>query len=398
MASVSPNGAYVCARCRRRRPWEASLWRCPACGGPLELAERPPFRPDAVRPDEPTLWRYRAMIPLPPPLPQQQPPERGNAEPVSLGEGGTPLVEVELPEGAFLAKLEFLMPTGSFKDRGTAALVSCLRAWGVERVHDDSSGNAAASLAAYCARAGIACTLYVPASASPAKLGQIEAYGARLVRVAGPREAATKAAEEAARRGGSVYASHAYHPFILEGTKTLAYELWEQRAVPDALVLPTGHGTLLLGAYRGFLDLKTAGLIERLPRLVAAQAAACAPLRDAVERGLDDVPPEWAGRPSGATVAEGLRIPRPPRAPEILRALRETGGAAVAVDDDEIVRAREALARRGILVEPTSAVAVAGWRKLIAQGVLGATERVVIPLTGSGLKALPLSPPSAPAG
>lgn len=349
-------------------------WRC-ACGGPFELAGRPPFSPDAIDPSQNTLWRYRAMIPLP-----------DGAEPVSLGEGSTPLVPVELHGLRLLLKLEFLAPTGSFKDRGTAVLTSLLKTLGVGKAHDDSSGNAAASLAAYCAYAGIECTLYVPAYASPAKLRQIEVYGAELITVEGPRESAARAAEAAARE--SYYASHAYHPLILEGLKTLAYELWEQlgHTAPDALIFPAGHGTFLLGAYRGYQDLQKAGAIERLPRLVAVQSEACAPLYEAFRRDLNDVPEDFA--PGGGTIAEGIRIVRPPRAPEILGAIRDTGGTVLTVSDEEIRRAQGALARRGLFVEPTSAAAVAGWQKLQRQRELSPDEVVVIPLTGSGLKAL----------
>lgn len=353
---------------------QTRAWRC-RCGGPFDLAdrerERLRFEPDRVDLKNTTLWRYRAMLPL-----------LSDVEPVSLGEGFTPVIPVDVEGASFWAKLECLMPTGSFKDRGTALLVSFLRALGVEEAHDDSSGNAAASLAAYCARAGIRCTLYVPAYASGPKLRQIEAYGARLVRVEGPREAAAQAAQEAAERGESYYASHAYHPLILEGLKTLAYELWEQLpSPPGAVVFPTGHGTFLLGAYRGFRDVKRAGALEELPQLVAVQAEGCAPLAEAFRRGLEEVPPNFS---AGETIAEGIRIVRPPRAPEILRAVRETGGTVVTVTDDEIRKARDALARRGLFVEPTSAAAFAGFRKLASSGKL--REPVVIPLTGHGLK------------
>ena len=350
-------------------------WRC-ACGGPFELDERPQFSPEAIDPSRNTLWRYRAMIPL-----------LSDVEPISLGEGFTPIVPVELDGSRALMKLEFLAPTGSFKDRGTAVLVSSLRALGVQEAHDDSSGNAAASLAAYCAYADIRCTLYAPAYASRVKLAQIEVYGAKLVRVDGPREDAARAAQRAAQE--SYYASHAYQPLILEGMKSFAYEIWEQldRNAPDVLVFPAGHGTFLLGTYRGCQDLQRAGAMEKLPRFIAVQSEACAPLLEAFRRDLNDMP-EDDDTASGETIAEGIRIVRPLRAPEILRAIRETGGTVLTVSDAEIHQAQGALAHRGLLVEPTSAVAVAGWRKLREHQQLSPDEVVVIPLTGSGLKAL----------
>ena len=298
---------------------------------------------------------------------------------MSLGEPVTPLVEVD---GAIL-KLEGALPTGSFKDRGAGALVAWLAGHGVERVVEDSSGNAGAALAAYCARAGIACELYVPAAAPPAKLAQIEAYGARTVPVPGPRPEAARAAEQAAE-AGAVYASHAWSPHYLAGTSTFAFELWEQLGgeVPDVLVLPVGGGSLLLGAHLGFAALRDAGRIERVPRLVCAQAEACAPLALAIARGAPDpVPVE--PRP---TLADGIVIPRPVRGRQVIAAVAETGGSGVVVSEDELRSAYAASARRGLLVERTSAVALAALRQ---PGVAAPGERVVVAITGNGLKTPP---------
>ncbi len=315
---------------------------------------------------------------------------------VSLGEGWTPLVSAHAYGTEFLAKLEFLAPTGSFKDRGTTVLVSFLKELGVESVVEDSSGNAAASLAAYCARAHIRCTIFVPAHASPAKLTQIRAYGAELIPVEGPRENASIAAQNAAHN--SYYASHVYNPLIIEGTKTIAYELWEQldRRAPDQMLFPTGHGTLLLGAYYGWRELLDAGLIERMPALHAVQAEACAPLYKIYTENLAELPDISFGE----TMAEGIRIRRPVRWKAILKAVRETGGSVVTVSESEILAAQRALARQGLYVEPTSAVAVAGLsrgphpqplsrRSPTGEGCRRRGEGLitVIPLTGSGLKA-----------
>ena len=277
--------------------------------------------------------------------------------------------------------MEFLAPTGSFKDRGTAVLVNVLRGMGVKRVVEDSSGNAGASLAAYAARSGIEAEIYVPAYASPNKLAQIAVYRARLVKVEGPRERAAQAVQEAAAQG-AYYASHYYNPFTLEGLKTIAYEIWEQLGwrAPDNLVLPVGQGTLFLGAYRGFHDLLMAGLIERLPHLFAVQAVPCAPLHEAYRRGLDDAFPIEKNE----TVAEGISTARPVRGRQILAAVRETGGAVLAVSDAETLRARDELARRGLYVEPTSAVAIAALLQL--RDLIKTEELTFVPLTGSGLK------------
>jgi len=221
-------------------------------------------------------------------------PIEDEANIVSLGEGFTPLIETDIYGMEILCKLEFLAPTGSFKDRGATVLVSKLKEMGVKRVVEDSSGNAGASLAAYCARAGIEAEIYVPAHASPAKLAQIAVFGAKLVKVDGPRENAASAAQEAASEALSLgyYASHYYNPFSIEGLKTFAYEVCEQLGwrAPDNVIFPVGHGTLLLGAYRGFKDLQAAGIIAHLPRLLAVQARSCAPIYEAYRQRRDDVP------------------------------------------------------------------------------------------------------------
>lgn len=361
--------SFVCAVCRTEYPASASLWRCPRCGGHFELAERLPFRADSIAPYDHTLWRYRAMLPL-----------SDSEKAVTMGEGMTPLVDAWFAGRPVNFKLEYLSPTGSFKDRGTTVLVSKLRAWGVTRAADDSSGNAGASFAAYCARAGIAAEIYTPAYASPAKLAQIEIFGARLNKIEGIREKATEAVE-AATAAGLVYGSHAWSPYTLEGTKTVAYELWEQlgAGVPDVFVSPIGQGSIFLGAYRGFKDLLAAGVISKLPRMIGVQSLACAPIVEALRQGLDHA----ANIVKQPSVAEGISLAHPIRDAEVLRAIRETGGDAIAVSDADTLAARLELAHLGLYVEPTSAVVGAALKQLSLDGV------VVAVLTGNGLKSPP---------
>ncbi len=299
---------------------------------------------------------------------------------VSLGEGGTPLVEMELEGCPLHLKLEFLAPTGSFKDRGASVLVSALLQIGVREVTEDSSGNAGASLAAYCARAGIEVHLYIPDHASPGKVAQIEAYGAHLHPIPGPRERAAQAAGQAAR--GGYYASHYWNPLPLEGIKTEAYEIAEALGwrAPDNVVLPVGQGSHLLGLYRGFDDLLKAKAIANMPRLYGVQARACAPLYEAFwgrEGALE----------TKLTVAEGICIRQPIHKKAILEAVRATQGEFLAVGEEDILQARRLLARKGLYVEPTSAVPVAALKQLRAR--LSPGEITVIPLTGSGLKGVP---------
>jgi threonine synthase len=283
--------------CKRTYPYDTYQWRC-ECGGVFEIEGAPGFARDEIETGDFSLWRYQAMLPV-----------KHEEGVVSLGEGFTPLVETQVYDTRIHCKLEFLAPTGSFKDRGTAVLVSVLREMGIKRVVEDSSGNAGASLAAYAARAGIEAEIYVPAYASPNKIHQIAIYGATPVKVEGPRERAAQAVQEAAAKG-TYYASHYYNPFTLEGLKTIAYEMWEQLGgrAPDNVILPVGQGTLLLGAYRGFKDLLTAGLIEAAPPLRNPGRALCPPARSLPTRAGRCLPHRKKGdrggghqhRPAGA--------------------------------------------------------------------------------------------------
>jgi threonine synthase len=279
-------------------------------------------------------------------------------------------------------KLEFLSPSGSFKDRGVNAMVNQLAAMGATELAEDSSGNAGASLAAHAARFGFSAEIFVPASTSPAKMQQIAVYGATVTPVPGPRQAATDAVV-ASLRSGRAYASHAWNPAYLAGQTTAAFELWEQldHQAPDWVILPTAQGGQFLGLYFGFKQLLATGLIAKVPRLVAVQAERIAPIVRAWEAKLDRIP---AVVPAGPTLAEGAAIPRPVRGRRILQALRESGGMAVAVSEAEIAAAQQAMAHLGYYIEPTSALAYAGYLQLTDR--IGAGERVVLTLTGSGLK------------
>ncbi len=341
-------------------------WRCEACGSPLELDLPPADAATLIDRTSSGVWRYRGWLPT--------------ADVVTLGEPVTGLVELRGRPGVF-AKLEGSLPTGSFKDRGVAVTVGWLVRRGVRELIVDSSGNAGASFAAYAARAGIRARVFVPADASPAKLVQVRAHGASIVTVPGPRSAAGDAARAALDDAGPdvAYASHLWQPAFLTGTATFAYEIVEALGrAPDTVIAPLGGGTLLLGASLGFRRLLEAGVIERVPRLVGVQSAACAPLAGAFRAGAEDAEPVEAG----STIAEGIRIARPPRSREILAAIRASGGTIVEVDDDAIRTSLRTLLAEGIFAEPTSAAAHAG---LTLAGDLGGTT--VVALTGHGLKA-----------
>lgn len=360
---------FICMTCSRTYPLSTKNWHC-ECGGVFEMHDLPAFDRGAIVEDDHSLWRYRHMMPF-----------IDEDDIVSMSEGYTPLLELNIYGVPVLAKAEFMSPTGSYKDRGAAVLVSYVKDMDRTRwVVEDSSGNAGASLAAYAASVGLKTRIYVPADASGPKLGQIAIYGAELHTVEGPRSAATEAAQEAAEK--DYYASHVYNPLFMSGLRTLAYEIVEQMnwQAPDNMVFPVGHGTLLLATYRGFQDLVDAGIIETVPKFFAVQARACDPIFQAYRRGFDEV---HASVP-GTTIAEGIRIGAPPRGRQVLEALRETGGTALTVTDREVIRAQRALARLGLFVEPTAAAAIAGLRKL--DKMVSDEETTAMPLTGSGLK------------
>ncbi|GAB2899298.1 pyridoxal-phosphate dependent enzyme [Streptomyces mayteni] len=364
--STTATPRYLDERTGHTYPLTADRWRGDD-GAPLTVTPLPGLGPDDVDTAERSLWRYRAALPTP--------VER----PVSLGEGRTPLVAREWGGADVRFKLEWFAPTGSFKDRGVGVLVSFLAAAGVTEVVEDSSGNGGASLAAYCAAAGIRARILVPAGTSPAKILQTLAYGAEVEEVPGDRDAT--AAEALRRAAHTVYASHNWHPLFLQGTKTIAYELWEDLGftAPDAVVTVAGAGSLVLGCDLGFGELLAAGRIARRPRLLVAQPANCAPLH-AAHQGV--APAEFA-----PTIAEGAAIRRPVRAPEVLAAIRRSGGDTVAIPEADIAAAVRRLAATGLYAEPTSATAAAAVDAFRARGAIRPGETTVVLLTGSGLKA-----------
>jgi threonine synthase len=298
----------------------------------------------------------------------------------------TPFIPFDHRGRTVWLKCDHLLPTGSYKDRGAAIFMSHLKTLGIEHVVEDSSGNAAASLAAYAARAGIGIEVFCPASASPGKLAQIKLYGAKLRLIEGPRQRTTEALEQHVAATGDFYASHLWHPYFLEGVKTVAFELTEQNGwrTPDVILCPVGAGSILLGLYKGFQDLRSAGMIDRLPRLFAVQAANICPVYQAYQRHDGDVLPLETASP---TLAEGIALPCPVRGALLLRALRETNGGVTAVSEEEIREGLVMLGRRGVCVEPTSAVVLAGLEHLEQAGLVQLQEQVVLVLSGFGLKA-----------
>lgn len=364
--------SFYCPECGQKTPWDTYQFRC-TCGSPWEIDYTANFHKSDIQDKEYSIWRYKKALPF-----------RDDLNPVSLGEGWTPLLTTELDGRQVFIKPEWMNPTGSFKDRGVSAVVSFLKMLGIPEVMDDSSGNAGASLAAYSAYNGIDCHIFAPAYASGGKVSQIKWYGADLNLVEGTR---SDVFEAILKKVDSIYyASHNFHPIFFEGIKTLAYEICEQTnwQPPDNIVIPLGYGGLYLGLQKGFIECSELGLIRRVPRVHGIQAELCSPLHKAFKEGLD-TPPVW--HQSQKTMAEGIAAAHPFHGKKILNWIRKYKGSIEAVNEEEIVSGLKILAQKGLFVEPTSAVVVGGLNKLITKGVIKQNESVLLVLTGFGLKA-----------
>ena len=288
---------------------------------------------------------------------------------VSLGEMTTPMVRRTLQGRQVWLKVDYLQPTGSFKDRGAFVMINKLKELGITEVVEDSSGNAGAAIAGYCAAAGIKCSIYLPEDTSAGKIKQIKAYQANVVKIPGTRDDVARAIQKAAET--TYYASHVYNPLFFEGTKSLAYEINEQVRIPDYVVVPVGNGTMLLGVFQGFKE------IGRIPRIIAVQSENCAPVYC-----------KFRHHPAGEikkTVAEGIAVGTPKRIDELIAAVEESRGDFITVDDASVTSAQQLLGAMGFYIEATSGAAVAG---MLQYFDILAAERfnIVVPLTGIGLK------------
>jgi threonine synthase len=367
---MKDTGKLICVKCQKSYSLDESRWRCD-CGHFLDIDFKASFDLDKIKSREPGMWRYREAIPI-----------NNDENIVSYNEGFTPLIKEVIDDNPVLFKQDHLFPTGSFKDRGASVLISKVKEMGIGEVVEDSSGNAGASMAGYCAKAGIRCHIYVPQSTSPGKLAQIQSYGAELNAVPGSREDTAQAVKKAAE--SIYYASHYWNPFFFHGVKTIAYEICEQLEwnAPDVLVLPAGNGSLLLGAFIGFTDLVKAKIIDKFPRFVAVQSENCAPLFFQFSHPQGELAEfKWA-----PTLAEGIAIAEPLRGPQILDAVRKSNGMFLTVEESEIKGTLVEMCKRGHFIEPTSAAVVAGVKKFLWQNS-GTKELIVSLFTGHGLKA-----------
>lgn len=373
-----------CIECGREYSLNDITLVCQNCSKPLDIQYELDKIQDSIDKDSlknriHSLWRYKDLLPI-----------AKDGCIVSLREGMTPLKRASRYENLIgvrelVLKLDYLNPTGSFKDRGNTVNVSRLRELDIDSVIEDSSGNAGSSLAAYCACADIECTLFVPAYTVSEKLVQAKIYGAEIVKVAGSRTDVAKAAEHAWKASGKYYASHNLSPFFFDGMKTLAYEIAEESEwqTSDHIVFPVGGGALMGGTWKGLEELASLGWVNRLPKLHCVQSEACMPIVEAFEKQTESISPAVEKE----TVASGIRISNPARGSQVLRAMKRTGGRAVSVSDENILKHQKLLARfEGIFVEPTSCAALAGLEKLHEAGIISNDESVIVPLTGFGLK------------
>lgn len=367
---------YVCNDCGKKYDPKTLVFRC-ECGGLLNLEEFDlQFSNQDILQSEWSLFRYLKALPF----------DNNFSlwKDISMGEGLSPIVELEKENPNLLVKVDYMMPTLSFKDRGAVVLISKAKELGVKKVIQDSSGNAGTSIAAYANRAGMECDIYVPENTSSKKVKQISSHGAKVHLVKDTREDTAKAALNAVERGEGFYASHVYNPFFYQGTKTYAYEIYEQLNgdTPDTLVIPVGNGTLVLGAYYGFKELFKAQLIDKMPRIVAVQSEACAPIFKAFNEGETTVKEVV----NMGTLAEGIAIAEPKRGKQILEAIKVTGGEIIIAPEDKIIEAKKYLAEKGFYVEPTTAATFAGFFHYYKEHNHKINGKVILPLCGAGLK------------
>jgi len=377
LLSASEGWELACIGCGSLAETELPDSRCRKCGDLLEIAiSRDVGGPALFLGNGPGIWRFRQALPFPPGI-----------EPVSLGEGGTPLVRTKrLASSVGLDKLyaknDGQNPTGSFKDRGMSVAVTRARTLGAKALICASTGNTAASLAAYAAKAGLYSVVVVPrAGVASGKLGQAFAYGARVFGVEGNFDQALATVFDLVRRDERFYLMNSVNPFRIEGQKITAFEIYEQLGrVPDYVVLPVGNAGNISAIWKGFKELRKSGVVDSAPSMMGVQAAGASPLATAFSTGGDFKPLK-----EPRTVASAIRIGNPVSWKKALRAITESGGRAVVVSDDEIMAARRRLAEdEGLLVEAASAAPFAALTRLKLPR--GAT--VVCIATGNGLKDL----------
>ncbi len=359
---------YICSKCGHEEDIQTLKPKCD-CGGLWKLDFQPPkFSRDLIDTNTWSIFRYRKFMALPDESWRQ----------VTLGEGMTPIVPLDED---VLVKMDYYMPTLSFKDRGAAVLVSYMKWLGVKQAVQDSSGNAGNSVAAYSGRVGIDCEIFVPEGTSDKKIRMIEAHGAKATVVPGNRDHCADVCRAKVENEGVYYANHVYNPFFYEGTKTYIYETFEQLGrIPEHIFIPLGNGTLFIGVMKGLEELLASGAIDHFPQVVIVQSERCQPFIKAMEKGSHDITP-GAVEP---TQAEGIAIGLPMRGAEILDYIYRYKVKSATIPEEKILAAREKLSRRGIYAEHTTAAVYAGYLHYCEEH--GRTRDALISMCGAGLK------------
>ncbi|MCD8338696.1 MAG: threonine synthase [Burkholderiales bacterium] len=360
---------FKCFNCGELAPASQLTPNCQKCGGLFTVDFEPPaWNESLIDKSIWSLFRYRKFLAI----------EGEYWKNITMGEGMTPCVPYDED---LLLKMDYMMPTLSFKDRGAVALVSHMKAIGVTKCVQDSSGNAGIAVAAYCARAGIECEIMVPEGTSPNKIKMIEGYGAKGTVVPGSRDHCADVCREKVIKEGWYYANHVYNPTFYEGTKTYIYEVLELLGrIPKNLFIELGNGTQFIGAVLALEHLQKSGAIDEFPQIIAIQSEKCAPFFETLKAKSDklvDIVPE-------PTLAEGIAIGKPARADEILRMFKDHKIRIVTAPEDKIPEAKAKLARKGFYVEPTTAAALAAYERYCES--YGRTPDSLIQLCSSGIK------------
>lgn len=348
------------------------FWKCPKCGNPLNIQyeeiEYPSLK-DLLNARGLGIWKFSKWF-----------PEVEEKNRITLGEGNTPVIKRRIGGVDVFFKLEYLNPTGSFKDRGAALTISKVLSFKYKNIVEDSSGNAGISISCYGYVGNLNVRIYVPKTSIQSKLNIIKICGANIIETINRSEASYRAVNEL--RPTDIYVGHLWNPYFVEGLKSAAYELPTQvKELNDvsAVIIPTSSGGNLLGYYYGFKDLVNGGVISHIPKIIAVQAQYPAPIYESLRNVKVNLPE--------TKLADGLKVSKPPRLREVISALKYSEGDAIIVKDDEILQALKQLIKMGFIVEPTSATAFAAYIKLLEEKKIEVGDKVIIPLTGSGIKA-----------
>lgn len=360
---------FVCTHCGKKTPTTTKAPRC-ECGGLFELDfKAPAWDEKLIDRNEWSQFRYRAFMAM---------DDDQTWRSITMGEGMTPVIRFN---DDVMFKMDYTMPTLSFKDRGAATLVAHCKSIGVTHCVQDSSGNAGNSVAAYCARAGIDCEIYVPEGTSPKKITMIESHGAQVHVIEGTRDHCADVCRSQVKERGAYYANHVYNPYFYEGMKAYIYEVFEQlKRIPENIVIPVGNGTLFIGAIKALEHLHESGAIDHFPNVIALQSELCDPLYQAQQQGLNE-PASVNPQP---TMAEGIAIGKPMRGKEVLDMIARHNIEVVTAPEDLILKCRHEIARRGIYCEHTTAANYAAYVHYCE--LHGRTPDTLITMCGAGIK------------